>query len=449
MGRRPKAQEETNAQEEIVKADPVVAVKSKPAKKAPPKSEGGLSSLLAFEDALGDDTSAFKKKKTDIDVISTTSPLLNDLCVIGGLPRGRMVQFYGPFGGGKTFLAMLTAKSALEDPDAVVIWIDAENTFDFEWAEKVGIWHSNLCGTDPETGKLVDRNRLRVYPINDGKKIFKRISGETRVSSTGKVSKSVGILDLIQAKTLNCPLIIIDSLAAIIPPGEDTAVIGKQSMALLSRFLPIEFRRLSVPLTQANVCLLCINQVTTNIGDPYADKFTFSGGEKLKHWLSLNIFIDKRNDKEGKILTEKDNLDTSIGQKVKFIIKKSKFGPYPRSCMSKVCFMSGTDCFGKKHNLGITEVINEWVELGVHYGVIKQGGSWFTFGENKYQGVDKFVDALSEDSEMLDSIIQKINEVKHAGAENNMHLDDEEEIITSLEELEFEDEDHESVEEEA
>lgn len=411
--------------------------KGKKAKKTDTKSQGtGIDALLAFEEVLGD-TSAFKKKKTDINTISTSSPLLNDLCVIGGLPRGRIVQFYGPFGGGKTFLAMLTAKQALDaDPTAQVIWIDAESTFDYEWAEKVGIWFSELCQPDPETGKLIDRNRLRVYPINDGKKIFKIISGEVKVSSMGKANKTPGLLDLAQNKTINCPLIVIDSLAAIIPPGEDTAAIGKQNMALLPRFLPIEFRRMSVPLTQADVCLLCINQVTTNIGDPYADKFSFSGGEKLKHWLSLNIFIDKMNSKEGKILTEKDNLDTSIGQKVKFIIKKSKFGPYPRSCLSKVCFIDGEDYEGKEYKTGIAEVEQEWIELGIHYDVIKQGGAWYNFEGQRFQGIDNFVAALKSNEEMLNSIIQKINEAKHGGVVNDMHIEDEEEIVASLEEFE-------------
>jgi recombination protein RecA len=402
------------------------------------KTNGGLDALLAFEEALGDDTSAFKRKKTDVNIISTGSPQLNDLCVVGGLPRGRIVQFYGPFGGGKTFLAMLATKNVLEsDPNAQVIWIDAENTFDFEWAEKVGIWFEALCTKDPETGKLIDRNRLRVYPINDGKQIFRRISGEAKADKFGNLKKTPGLLDMVLAGILKCPLIVIDSLAAIIPPGEDVSAIGKQNMALLPRFLPVEFRRLSVPLTKADVCLLCINQVTTNIGDQFADKFSFSGGEKLKHWLSLNIFIDKMNAKEGKILTAKDDLESSIGQEVKFIIKKSKFGPYPRSCRCKVCFQAGTEYTGKAYDkIGIVDLEEEWIELGLHYNIIKRGGPWYTFGENKYMGVDKFVEAIKEDSSILETIQAEIIKAKNQGAKNDMHLEDEEQIVATLEQLE-------------
>jgi recombination protein RecA len=401
-------------------------------------SNSGLDNLLDFEKQIGaKSTSAFKNKKADINIISTGSPLLDDITVVGGLPRGRIVQFYGPFGGGKTFLGMLAAKNALiSDPTAIVCWFDAENTFDYDWAENIGIWKSSDVYENPDTGEIVNKNRLRIYDFNDGKRIFKTITGEKRISPQGKVSKTFGLLDLTLEKKINCALIVIDSLAAIIPPGEDTSFIGKQNMALLSRFLPIEFRRMSGPLMDSNVCLLCINQVTTNINDPYADKFSFSGGEKLRHWLSLNIFVDKINQKEGKILLEKDKVDTLIGQQIKLVVKKSKFGPYPRSCKSKVCFVAGKEHTGKEYDVGIVDIEKEWVELGVHYGIISKSGAWFTFNDERFCGIDNFSAALKENKDLLQLLISKTKEEKQKNPKNNAYIneedldDDDEEIET-------------------
>lgn len=436
MGRQKKAVD-VSSSSQIVQPEDQEHTSKSPSKKSPKDSDAanGLDALLAFEEELGDDTTAFKRSKKDMNIIAMPSPLFNDLCVIGGLPRGRIVQFYGPFGGGKTFLAMLAAKSALEaDPKAVVIWFDAETSFNYEWAEVLGIWFSNLCTT--VNGKIVDKNRLRVYPINDGKDIFRRISGEKKINAYGKETKKPGLLDMIKAGTLRCPLIVLDSIAAIIPAGEDTSAIGKQNMALLPRFLPTEFRRLSIPLANADVCLLCINQVTTNIGDNWGDKFTFSGGEKLKHWLSLNIFIDKINAKEGKILTEKDNLESSIGQEIKFVVKKSKYGPYPRSCSSRLCFKGGVEYTGTVYDkIGVVDLEYEWIELGKHYGVIT-GGTWLSFNDNKYCGNANFANALKENEELLKSLKKEIETVKSNGAINNMHLQDEEDIISSLDQFE-------------
>jgi len=408
-------------------------------------SDGGLDALMEFEEQLGDDSTAFKRSKKELNIIEMPSPLFNDLCVIGGLPRGRIVQFFGPFGGGKTFLAMLAAKAALEaDPNCIVIWFDAETSFNYEWAEILGIWFSSLCTKNPITGKLIDKNRLRVYSINDGKDIFRRISGEKSVNGFGKETKKPGLLDMIQAGTLKCPLIVLDSIAAIIPAGEDTSAIGKQNMALLPRFLPTEFRRLTVPLAKADVCLLCINQVTTNIGDTWGDKFTFSGGEKLKHWLSLNIFIDKIGSKEAKILTEKGNAETSIGQEIKFVVKKSKYGPYPRSCSSRICFKTGIEHTGKIYDqIGVVDKEYEWIELAKHYEVITGGGAWLNFNEDKYNGAEKLAEAIRADETILDKIKAKIMAVKNAGVINNMHIEDEDQIMASLEDFEKQYEDNE------
>ena len=393
-------------------------------------SSAGLDALFAIEKQFADSINTFKPKKTHVNVISTGSPALDDICVVGGYPRGRIVHLFGPFGGGKTFMCMIAAKSALEqDPDNVVIWFDAENTFDYDWAHNLGIWDPKLY--NEETG--VDRNRLVVIPINLGKSIFKRISGELKVDKFGKERKDPGFLDLIIEGKLKCPLIVLDSIAAIIPPGEDTSTIGKQNMALLPRFLPPEFRRIASPLFRSETCFMCINQVVTNIGDQWGDEFGFSGGEKLKHWISLNIFVDKLESKGGKILTEKDAKDTIIGQSVRFIIKKSKFGPYPRSCESKVCFKTGTEWTGKEYTVGIVDIEEEWVDLGVHYGVIDLGGSWYSFGDyGKWQGKPNIAEALRADPDMLEALKAGVAAAKKAGKKNDMHVEGEDEIMKKI-----------------
>jgi len=401
-----------------------------------------LSAIFEIENTFTDTASAFKPKKTKVNVISTGSPALDDITMVGGWPRGRVVHLFGPFGGGKTFISMIAAKNALEsDPENFVIWFDAENTFEYKWAHNLGIWDPALY--DEETG--VDTNRLRVIPVNHGISIFERLSGKIKEKKLGKIKqvyKAVpGYVDLIIEGKMKCPLIVLDSLAAIVPPGEDTSAVGKVNIALLSRFLPIEFRRLATPLYKSGACLMCINQVTTNIGDSWGDEFGFSGGEKLKHWISLNLFVDKVGKKETKILTVKDQAETVIGQTVKFIVKKNKFGPYPRSCQSRVLTVAGTEHTGKVYNqIGFVDTEEEWTELAVTYGVIHKGGAWFEFDGEKFQGKEKFASFLRDNPDQLEKIKEDIKAAKLLGAINDMHVDDEGEVLEQFNKTDDEEE---------
>lgn len=396
-----------------------------------------LSAIFELEGTFEDTVSAFKPKKTNVEVISTGSPALDDITMVGGWPRGRIVHLFGPFGGGKTFISMIAAKNALEeDPENFVIWFDAENTFEYKWAENLGIWDPKLYNED--TGE--DNNRLRVIPVNHGVSIFERLSGKIREKKIGKIKqpyKAVpGYVDLIIEGKMKCPLIVLDSLAAIVPPGEDISPVGKANIALLSRFLPIEFRRLATPLYKSGAVLMCINQVTTNIGG-WGDEFSFSGGEKLKHWISLNVFVDKVNKKETKILTIKDQAESIIGQTVKFVIKKNKFGPYPRSCEAKVLTLAGTEHTGKVYDqIGFVDTEEEWIDLAVSYGTISKGGAWFTYGEERFQGKPKFAVFLRENPEFLEDIKTKINKVKAKGVVNDLHVDGETEALEQFKKVE-------------
>jgi len=409
-----------------------------------------LNAIFELEGTFEDTVSAFKPKKTKVEVISTGSPALNDITMVNGWPRGRIVHLFGPFGGGKTFISMIAAKNALDaDPDNFVIWFDAENTFEYKWAENLGIWDPKLY--DEETG--VDNNRLRVIPVNHGVSIFERLSGKIREKKIGKIKQAYkavpGYIDLIIEGKMKCPLVVLDSLAAIVPPGEDTSPVGKANIALLSRFLPIEFRRLATPLYKSGATLMCINQVTTNIGG-WGDEFGFSGGEKLKHWISLNIFVDKVNRKESKILTIKDQAESVIGQTVKFVIKKNKFGPYPRSCEVKVLTLAGTEYTGKVYNqIGFVDTEEEWIDLAASYGVVTKGGAWFSFGEERFQGKAKFATFLKDNPDHLEAIKLSIQEAKAQGAINDLHVEGEVEALEQFKKVEDElEEDEEDVPEE-
>lgn len=196
------------------------------------------------------------------DIIKTGSPSLDYALGIGGMPRGRIIQLAGKESSGKTLLSLLCMKSWLdENPDNTVMFIDAEYTYDANWARSLG----------------VDTSRVVVAKTNDAKKIFEGLLGKMTVNkTTGKASKSVkGVLDLVKEgvdpRFKNLGLIVLDSVAAMNTPMEVDAAIGKQNMAPMPRFLSTELKKLTPAIADANVSMIFINQVRTDPGVMYGN----------------------------------------------------------------------------------------------------------------------------------------------------------------------------------
>lgn len=324
-----------------------------------------------------------------LPVISTGTLALDDALSSGGLPKGRLIQYYGAPGSGKSLMAMIAMKEAqAEDPEAQQVFIDAEQTFDPAWAETIGVDTSKVIIVDGDTA------------VN-GRKCFEMVLGVPKEDAKTHVLKGKskeGLLDKIMSGEFNINLVVLDSLGSIIPPGEDTSVVGKMNMALLARFLTTTFRKLSLEVSKAKVPFIIINHKKANM-DPYGVDHTFSGGNTYSHFLSANVYFEPVNRADAKILDEKDN---KIGQTIRATIEKSKFGPWPRKCEFKVDF-----------GIGVIDKHEEIAQLALDYNVVTKPTSvTHEYGEMKWVGFGKFCDAIKENTELAEELKQKISEAR-------------------------------------
>lgn len=326
-----------------------------------------------------------------LPVISTGSLLLDDALSSGGLPKGRLIQYYGAPGSGKTLMAMLAIKEAQqEDPTSQQMFIDAEGTFDATWAAKLGLDTTRIIVVDGETAVI-------------GRSCFEMVLGVPKEDKKTHmlVGKSKdGLLDKIMAGEFNINLVALDSLGAIIPPGEDISAVGKMNMALLARFLTTTFRKLSLDANRAQVPFIFINHKKANM-DPYGVDHSFSGGNTYAHFLSANVYFEAVARADAQILDEKEQ---KVGHTMRATIEKSKFGPYPRKCEFKVNF-----------GIGVIDRHEEVAQLALDYNVVvKTSTVSHEYGDKKWVGFPKFCEAIRDDSALQSDLIQKISEAREA-----------------------------------
>jgi recombination protein RecA len=325
---------------------------------------------------------------------STGSLLLDEALSSGNLPKGRIFQYYGASGSGKTLMAMLAVKEAQKaDSEAQQMWIDAEGTFDPNWAETVGVDTSRLIMVEQETAVV-------------GRKCFEMILGVPKEDKKTHelVGKSKeGLLDLVMSGDVNVNMVVLDSLGAIIPPGEDVSRVGKMNISLLARFLTTTLRKLSLEANKAKVPFIFINHKKDGM-DPYGSDHTFSGGNSYSHFLSANIYFTAASAKDKQILDEKDN---KVGHVMYATIEKSKFGPWPRKCEFKVDF-----------RVGVTGRGEEIATLAKDYDIIKMTSSvTHEYGDKKWVGFPKVCEAIESDITLADELLTKINEARDAKLE--------------------------------
>jgi len=316
---------------------------------------------------------------------STGSLLLDEALSSGNLPKGRIFQYYGASGSGKTLMAMLAVKEAQKnDPDAQQMWIDAEGTFDPNWAETLGVDTSRLIMVEQETAVV-------------GRKCFEMILGVPKEDKkthelVGKTKD--GLLDLVLAGDININMVVLDSLGAIIPPGEDVSRVGKMNVSLLARFLTTTLRKLSLEANKAKVPFIFINHKKDGM-DPYGSDHTFSGGNSYSHFLSANIYFTAANAKDKQIFDEKGQ---KVGHVIYATIEKSKFGPWPRKCEFKVDF-----------RVGVVGRNEEIAQLAKDYEIIKMTSSvTYEYGDKKWVGFPKLCEAIENDPVFADELLEKI-----------------------------------------
>lgn len=328
-----------------------------------------------------------------VPVISTGSIALDDALSSGGLPKGRLIQYYGPPGSGKTLMAMIAMMEAQkQDPTAQQMFIDAEQTFDPNWAETLGVDTSRVI--------LVEGDMAA-----NGRKCFEMLLGvpkEDKKHILAGKSKE-GLFDKIVNGEFNINMIVLDSLGSIIPPGEDTSAIGKMNMSLLARFLTTTFRKLTLEVNKAQVPFIIINHKRDSF-DMYGPDHTFSGGNTYAHTLSANVYFEAVQRKDDMIVDEKEN---KVGHPLRATIEKSKFGPWPRKCEFKINF-----------GIGVIDKQEEIATLALEYNVVTKSSSVsHEYGDKTWVGYPKFCEGIKNDPALAAELTIKIAQAREAKQE--------------------------------
>ena len=292
-------------------------------------------------------------KVDNIPSISTGSLSLDIALGIGGVPRGRVVEIYGPESSGKTTLTMHMIAEA-QKKGGMAAFIDAEHAFDKSYAEKLGIDTTNLLIAQPDNGE-------QALEIAD------------QLISSGAID-----------------IIVIDSVAALVPKGELEGDMGDSKVGLHARLMSQALRKLTGTINKTGCCCVFINQLREKIGVMFGSPETTTGGNALKFYASVRLDIRRI----GQIKEDKDNV---TGNRTKVKVVKNKVAP-PFKVVE----------FDIIYGQGISKV-GEIVDLGVDMGIIGKSGSWFNYGETKIgQGREAVKTLLLDNPELADEIEAKI-----------------------------------------
>lgn len=331
------------------------------------KSHGGS----AFAD--GDD-----KNLSKWEVIPYPSVALGDATHHWGLPIGTVTQLHGIENSGKTFFAMLMVRETLElYPDSFVVWVNAEFSFDREWAVSLGI----------------DLSRVKVIEENDGVEIFHRLCG--RYTTTGK--KIPGILDFAVEGKLNVKLVVLDSIAALIPPAEAGRNMDELEMGALPKFLKRAFTRVRPLLKRGKCSFIAINQARDQMGFG-AHGITYPGGKTWRHSIDFAIRLHPSTASDGKI----EDKHGKVGHKIIATVEKCRGGTNLYQAEFWLDFRSGVVKRGEE--LGI---------LAAAYGVVERPNNvMWNYEDKTFKGKDLFYQYLDENKEVYSEILEKLKVAK-------------------------------------
>ena len=290
----------------------------------------------------------------NVDIIPTGSLALNAALGVGGYPRGRIIEIYGPESSGKTTLA-IHAMAEAQKAGGVAAFIDAEHAFDRFYAEKLGVNVNELIISQPDNGE-------QALEIAD---------------------------QLIRSSAID--ILIVDSVAALTPKAEIEGDMGDNRVGLQARLMSQALRKLTATISKTNTCCIFINQLREKIGVMFGNPETTTGGNALKFYSSVRLDIRR-------VTTLKDG-DTPIGNQVRVKVVKNKVAPPFRKAEFEITFGEGISKAG------------EVVDLGVQYGIIKKSGSWFSYGESRLgQGRDAVKKIIKDNPELCEEIENQIAE---------------------------------------
>ena len=288
----------------------------------------------------------------DVQVIPTGSITLDMALGVGGYPKGRVIEIYGPESSGKTTLAIHAIAEA-QKAGGIAAFIDAEHAFDSSYAQQLGVDVDNLLISQPDNGE-------QALEIADS---------------------------LIRSSAID--IIVIDSVAALTPKAEIEGEMGDAKMGLQARLMSQALRKLTSSISKTKTVCIFINQLRDKIGVVYGNPETTTGGNALKFYASVRVDIRKAS-------VIKDG-EEQMGARAKVKIVKNKLAPPFRRAEFDIMYGEGISKLG------------EIIDLGVDNGIIKKSGSWFSYGDQKLgQGRDAVKEALKNNDALRDEIETKV-----------------------------------------
>ncbi len=288
----------------------------------------------------------------NVEVISTGSIGLNAALGVGGYPKGRIIEIYGPESSGKTTLA-IHAIAECQKNGGIAAFIDAEHAFDRFYAQKLGVDVENLYISQPDNGE-------QALEIAD---------------------------QLIRSSAVD--ILVVDSVAALTPKKEIEGDMGDSAVGLHARLMSQALRKLTGTIAKTNTTCIFINQLREKIGVMFGNPETTTGGNALKFYASVRLDIRK-------VTAIKDG-DQIIGNQVRVKVVKNKVAPPFRKAEFEIMFGEGISKVG------------EIIDLGVEYGIISKSGSWFSYEDAKLaQGRDATKQLLQDNPELCDELEAKI-----------------------------------------
>ncbi|MDT0647184.1 recombinase RecA [Zunongwangia sp. F260] len=291
----------------------------------------------------------------DVDAIPTGSLGLDLALGVGGYPRGRVVEIYGPESSGKTTLT-LHAIAEAQKAGGIAAFIDAEHAFDRFYAEKLGVDIENLIISQPD-------------------------NGEQALEITDNLIRS-GAIDII----------VIDSVAALTPKSEIEGEMGDSKMGLHARLMSQALRKLTASISKTNCTVMFINQLREKIGVMFGNPETTTGGNALKFYASVRLDIRRSTQ-------IKDSNSNVMGNKTRVKVVKNKVAPPFKTAEFDIMYGEGVSKIG------------EIIDIGVDYEIIKKSGSWFSYEDTKLgQGRDAVKTILKDNPDLMDELETKIKQ---------------------------------------
>ena len=292
------------------------------------------------------------KKVDEVPVIPSGSITIDQALGIGGYPKGRVIEIFGPESSGKTPLAIHAIAEA-QKAGGIAAFIDAEHAFDSAYARKLGVDIDELLISQPDNGE-----------------------------------QALEIADhLIRSSAID--IVVIDSVAALTPKAEIEGEMGESKMGLQARLMSQALRKLTASISKTRTVCIFINQLRDKIGVVYGNPETTTGGNALKFYASVRIDIRKAS-------VIKDG-EEQLGARAKVKIVKNKLAPPFRRAEFDIMYGEGISKIG------------EIIDLGVDLGILKKSGSWFSYGERKIgQGRDSVKELLKSDEALRDEIEAKV-----------------------------------------